>query len=52
MISKFKDPEKIMKQRSNFGRYFRAHDERRGTDFCKTFPELADFYNQCLTIRY
>ena len=52
MVSKFKDPKLIMKQRSNFARYFRAHDERRGTDFCKTFPELADFYNDCLTLRY
>jgi hypothetical protein len=37
-------------QRKNFGNYFKAHDERRGTDFCKTFPELADFYEYCLTL--
>lgn len=35
----------------NFYNYFRSHDERRGTDFCKTFPELADFYNQCKEIK-
>ena len=23
------------------------HDRRRGTDFCKTFPELAGFYWYC-----
>lgn len=50
MVSKFKDPDKIHRQRRDFGRYFRAHDERRGTDFKKTFPELADFYQHCLTL--
>ena len=33
------DENQIKRQRRNFGYYFRAHDERRGTDFCKTFPE-------------
>jgi len=45
-----KDEQKLLNQRSNFGRYFRAHDERRGTDFKKTFPELADFYEYTLTL--
>jgi hypothetical protein len=45
-----RDPEKLLRQRSNFGRYFQAHDQRRGTDFKKTFPELADFYDYTLTI--
>ena len=35
----------------NFYNYFRSHDERRGTDFCKTFPELEDFYDQCKEIK-
>ena len=39
-----KDPETLRRQRSNFYRYFNAHDERRGTNFVETFPELADFY--------
>ena len=44
--------EKALKiQRRNFGYYFKAHDERRGTNFEKTFPELADFYNKCLEIK-
>jgi hypothetical protein len=38
-------------QRRNFGYYFRAHDERRGTDFCATFPELEEFYRKCLEIK-
>ena len=44
------DENQIKRQRRNFGYYFRAHDERRGTDFCKTFPELEDFYRKCLEI--
>ena len=43
--------EQLKKQRYNFGRYFRAHDERRGTDFCATFPELEEFYRKCLEIK-
>ena len=45
------DEKRLKTQRRNFGHYFRAHDERRGTDFCKTFPEFADFYHECLEIK-
>ena len=45
-----KDEKRLMNQRKNFGRFFQAHDERRGTDFKKTFPELADFYEYTLTL--
>jgi MoaA/NifB/PqqE/SkfB family radical SAM enzyme len=31
----------------NFYRFFKAHDERRGTDFLKTFPEMENFWNLC-----
>jgi len=41
----------VRQQRYNFGKMFKEHDIRRGTDFCKTFPELADFYNECLEIK-
>jgi len=37
-------------QRRNFANYFAAHDKRRGTDFSKTFPELADFFEYCKTL--
>ena len=50
MVSKYKDPQIIKRQRSDFGRFFKAHDERRGTDFCKTFPELEEFYHKCLKL--
>ena len=33
--------------RKDFYKFFSEHDKRRGTDFCKTFPELADFYHKC-----
>jgi hypothetical protein len=38
------DKHKAMK---NFYLFFSQHDERRGTDFLKTFPELKDFWEQC-----
>jgi hypothetical protein len=32
--------------RANFYAYVTQHDQRRGTDFLKTFPELAELYEQ------
>ena len=43
--------QQVKEHRYNFGKFFQEHDKRRGTNFCKTFPELADFYRQCLEIR-
>lgn len=31
----------------NFYLFFSQHDERRGTNFLNTFPELTDFWNEC-----
>jgi len=45
------DEQRLKTQRRNFGYFFRAHDERRGTDFCKTFPEFEKFYHECLNIK-
>jgi organic radical activating enzyme len=45
------DEKRLETQRRNFGYFFRAHDERRGTDFCATFPELEEFYRKCLEIK-
>ena len=42
--------EEQMKHRYSFYQYFSNHDLRRGTDFCKTFPELEEFYNFCKSI--
>ena len=45
------DATQQMKNRYNFYQYFSNHDKRRGTDFCKTFPELEEFYHFCSTIK-
>jgi len=37
----------LTEQRQNFYRMFSEHDKRRGTDFCKTFPELEKFFMEC-----
>jgi|TARA_B110000858_G_C17804405_1_gene477105 organic radical activating enzyme len=37
--------------RYNFYKHFQSHDERRGTDFTTTYPELADFYEECGKIK-
>ncbi len=36
----------LEKVRANFYAYVTQHDQRRSTDFLKTFPELADLYEQ------
>jgi hypothetical protein len=45
------DATQQMKNRYSFYQYFSNHDKRRGTDFCKTFPELEEFYHFCSTIK-
>ena len=50
----FKSPEaeaEVKRRRFSFYHFFTAHDKRRGTDFCKTYPELADFYHSCKDIK-
>lgn len=42
------DLEKLAVDRANFGQFFKEHDARRKTNFKKTFPELANFYKDCL----
>jgi len=49
-ISPIKD-EDLHKARYNFYQFFSEHDKRRGTDFCKTFPELEEFYHFTKTIQ-
>jgi organic radical activating enzyme len=44
------NPYDQLKHRYGFYKFFNEHDKRRGTDFCKTFPELEEFYNFCKTI--
>ena len=40
-------PEKLKEGRKDFYNWFTEYDRRRGTDFLKTFPDLASFYNRC-----
>lgn len=45
------DASTQMYNRYNFGKYFTEHDKRRGTNFNKTFPELAEFFEFTKTIQ-
>lgn len=38
---------KLNRDRADFFRFFTEHDRRRGTNFIKTFPEMADFWELC-----
>jgi hypothetical protein len=33
--------------KADFYRFFSEHDRRRGTDFKKTFPEMATWWHEC-----
>jgi hypothetical protein len=39
--------QELIKNRKDFYIFATQHDIRRGTDFCKTFPELEEFYHKC-----
>lgn len=39
-------PEALERNRRNLVKYFDQHDIRRNTNFCKTFPEFVELYNQ------
>lgn len=41
------DPEQLLEERTDFLRFFRAYDARRGLSFLKTFPELKQFWKLC-----
>jgi len=41
------DDHKIHQGRVDFYRWFKEYDKRRNTNFLETFPDLADFYNDC-----
>ena len=43
--------EQVREHRYNFGKFFKEHDVRRGTDFRKAFPELESFYVECLRMK-
>jgi organic radical activating enzyme len=37
----------LVSAKQNFYRFFSEHDRRRGTNLLLTFPEMADFWNDC-----
>jgi organic radical activating enzyme len=41
------DPAYINNNKADFYRFFCEHDRRRGTDFLKTFPEMATWWREC-----
>ena len=46
-----RNEEELLKQRRDFGVFFKEHDRRRETNFKEVYPELADFYEQTQTIK-
>lgn len=43
-------PDELIRARKDFVIFLDEHDRRRGTNFLKTFPEMADFYNYCKSL--
>jgi hypothetical protein len=41
------DPVYITRNKADFYRFFAEHDQRRGTDFLKTFPEMSTWWSEC-----
>ena len=39
------DAFELSKLHNDFKQFYTQYDQRRGKDFCKTFPALADWYN-------
>jgi hypothetical protein len=39
--------EYLDRNKADFYRFFAEHDRRRGTDFLKTFPEMATWWSEC-----
>jgi sulfatase maturation enzyme AslB (radical SAM superfamily) len=51
MISVNPSDLNVLLKVSNFAKFIEEHDRRRNTNFKKTFPELADFYEQAKKVR-
>jgi hypothetical protein len=41
------DPATLNKHKADFFRFFNEHDQRRDTDFLKTFPEMSTWWQEC-----
>lgn len=43
-------PETKLSLQKKFYEFFSEHDRRRNTDFVKTFPEMAQFWDECRSL--
>ena len=50
ILSVFNDRKSIKQDQQDFIKFIDEHDNRRGTDFLKTFPEMQDVYTNFRTI--
>ena len=41
------DSTYIQQNKADFYRFFNEHDKRRGTNFLKTFPDMASWWKEC-----
>jgi hypothetical protein len=41
------DSSYIQKNKADFFRFFNEHDQRRGTNFLQTFPEMSAWWKEC-----
>jgi hypothetical protein len=48
MESAIYTPEQLKEGKRDFFNWFTEYDRRRGTNFLETFPELTDFYMDCV----
>lgn len=44
------DKKSLQRDRRDFSLFIQEYDKRRGTDFYQTFPELFNFYKECLEL--
>jgi organic radical activating enzyme len=47
VLAVFKNRVTKKQDQKDFSIFVDEHDRRRGTNFLNTFPEMADFYNEC-----
>jgi organic radical activating enzyme len=47
VLSVFKSRQANTQSRKDFAAFVDEHDQRRGTNFLETFPEMKEFYDDC-----
>jgi len=41
------DAKYLARQKADFYKFFTEHDQRRGTNFLATFPEMETWWKEC-----